>query len=215
MNNFKKYCFIIPFATLVFSPVSSIAASKDNATNKDYVAVSGFLGGRISGDIDDSENDKKTDISNDFSQALSVAWRYSRNKETEIMFSTAKQELTSYSPEENYKTDVRISYLHFGGRVLFPFEDGFSTSVGLGLGGTLFTPDDNKYDDEIKLSGSISFATRYQLSEQWALRSDLRVYGTVLDSNSTMFCDNNVCLVHLEGEVYVQSDIMAGIEYKF
>ncbi|WP_354624909.1 hypothetical protein [Psychromonas sp. MME2] len=109
----NKHLFIIPLATLVFSPINSIAAEKD------YITVSGYLGGRISNDLEDKETDEKADLSNDLSQALSVAWRYSRNKETEIMFSTAKQTLTT-SGEQNIKTDLRISYLHFGGRVIFP-----------------------------------------------------------------------------------------------
>ncbi|WP_369434242.1 outer membrane beta-barrel protein [Psychromonas sp. MME1] len=204
----NKHLFIIPLATLVFSPINSIAAEKD------YITVSGYLGGRISNDLEDKETDEKADLSNDLSQALSVAWRYSRNKETEIMFSTAKQTLTT-SGEQNIKTDLRISYLHFGGRVIFPHENGFSNSVGLGIGATVFSPDDSQYDTEIKFSGNITAGLRYELTPQWALRGDLRVYGTVLNSDSTMFCDNGTCLIRSSGEVYVQTEIMTGIEYKF
>ena len=85
----------------------------------------------------------------------------------------------------------------------------------LGIGATFFVPDESRYDNEIALSGNITGGIRYELNKQWALRGDLRVYGTVLNSSSTMLCADGQCLINLSGEVYVQTDIMAGIEYKF
>jgi hypothetical protein len=116
---------------------------------------------------------------------------------------------------KNAKTDVYISYLHFGGRVNFVNDSPLSTSLGLGIGATFFTPDSSQYDNDISLSGNITGGVKYKLNQHWAVKADLRLYGTVLNNNSSLFCSNNSCLIELDGEVYVQTELMAGVEYKF
>jgi len=116
---------------------------------------------------------------------------------------------------KNAETDIYISYLHFGGRINFTNETPLSSSLGLGVGSTFFISKNSQYDNDIALSGSVSWGLRYELSDQWAVKADLRIYGTVLQNNSALLCSNNQCLVKLDGEVYVQTDLMVGIEYKF
>ena len=84
----------------------------------------------------------------------------------------------------------------------------------MGVGATLFDPSGN-VDSEIYFSGNLTFGLRYELSDSLALRSDFRVYGTVLDSDSQIFCVNNNCLVDLNGDIFVQGEALVGLEYKF
>ncbi|WP_028862114.1 outer membrane beta-barrel protein [Psychromonas aquimarina] len=181
----------------------------------DYIAVSLYLGGRISSDLTDNQTGEPAKVSDDFAQTLAFTWRHSRNKEGELLFSNASQNI-QVPGENNSSAELNTTYLHFGGRALFTQPDSpFSSSVGLGIGAAFLIPDESKYDNEIALSGNISGGIRYQLNDKWALRSDLRIYGTVLNSNNSLFCGEGQCLVKLEGEVYVQTDLMAGVEYKF
>lgn len=179
----------------------------------DYIAISAYVGPRITDDLKDSETGETAKISNEVAGAVALSWYYSRNQEGELLFSTSKVNIGL--AERDISTDIYISYLHFGGRVLFINDSPFSTSLGLGVGATLFSPDENRYDNEIALSGNITGGIRYELNKQWALRGDLRVYGTVLNSSSTILCADGQCLINLSGEVYVQTDIMMGVEYKF
>lgn len=203
----KKLLSVICLSAL---PLSSFATP---VSINDYVAVSAYIGPRITDDLKDSETGESAKISNEAAGAVALSWYYSRNKEGELLFSTSKMNVKL--AERDISTDIYVSYLHFGGRVLFTDNSPFSTSLGLGVGATFFAPDENRYDNEIALSGNITGGIRYELNKQWALRGDLRVYGTVLNSSRTMLCADGQCLINLSGEVYVQTDIMAGIEYKF
>ena len=208
MNKLTK---LIPLIVLSTLPLASFATS---ISVDDYVTVSAFLGGRTSENLKDSETGQTVKVSDNLAQALAVSWRYERNKEGELLFSNSKQNL-KMDGEKNVSTDIYFSYIQFGGRVLFVDDSPFSTSLGLGIGATFFTPDNSRYDNEIAFSGNITGGLRYELNQQWALRGDLRVYGTVLNSNSTLFCGDGQCLVTVSGEIYVQTELMAGIEYNF
>lgn len=184
----------------------------------DFFAVSAYLGGRYSDDLKIEDSPEKAEISNDFAQALALSWYYGRNTEGELLFSNSKQNFSLSDDKDSAKntnTDLYISYLHFGGRVNFVNETPFSTSLGLGIGATFLVPDDNQYDNDIAFSGNITGGLRYELNKQWALKADLRFYGTVLQNGSSLFCGDGGCLIKLDGEVYVQTELMAGLEYKF
>ncbi|MFT6909184.1 MAG: hypothetical protein ACJAS1_005896 [Oleiphilaceae bacterium] len=208
MNKLTQSILLIVLSAL--SP-GSFAAS---TTVGDYVTVSAFLGGRTSENLKDTESDQTVKLSDNLSRALAVSWRYERNKEGELLFSNSKHNL-KMEGEKNNSADIYFSYIQFGGRVLFTDDSPFSSSLGLGIGATFLKPDNSLYDDEIAFSGNITGGLRYALNQQWALRGDLRVYGTVLNSNSTLFCGDGQCMITVSGEIYVQTELMAGIEYKF
>ena len=203
---------IIPVMSLTLLPVDSFAAP---VSNDNFFAISAYLGGRISDDLTDTETGEKAKISDDVSQALALSWYYGRNTEGELLFSNSKQNFKISSEGSDVDTDLYINYLHFGGRVNFVDSSPFSTSIGLGIGATFFVPDESQYDTEIVFSGNITGGVRYEINKQWALKGDLRFYGSVLKNNSTLFCSDNQCLIQLDGELYVQTEFMAGIEYKF
>jgi hypothetical protein len=178
------------------------------------MTVGVYLGGRISENLENTESGQTARISDDISRAVTITRQLSRNQEGELLFSNSKQHL-KMSDDKMLYTDLYISYLQFGGRVLFTNNSPFSSHLGLGIGTTFFTPANSEYDNEIGFSGNISGGVRYQFNRQWALRGDLRVYGTLLNSNGAIFCNNGQCLISLNGEVYVQTELLAGIEYKF
>ncbi|GLS89113.1 hypothetical protein GCM10007916_01800 [Psychromonas marina] len=201
------------FLTVVTLSAITLPTFATPAPIDDFIALSAYLGGRYSEDLKDSDTGEKADIGNNFSQALALSWYYDRNKEGELLYSNSKQDLSISGKDIN--TDIYISYLHFGGRINFVNEGPLSTSFGLGIGATFFIPDDSQYDNDVALSGNITGGVRYALNQHWAIKADLRVYGTVLNNNSSLFCSNNTCLIELDGDIYVQTELMAGIEYKF
>lgn len=209
MSPSKLTITAIPLAVM---PLFSFA---NTAPIDDFVAISAYLGGRYSEEMNDNETGQTAEIGNNFSQALALSWYYDRNREGELLYSSSKQSLTMAGDSKNVATDVYISYLHFGGRVNFVNNSRLSTSLGLGLGATFFIPDSSQYDDDISLSGNITGGIRYKLNQQWAVKADLRFYGTVLNNNSRLFCSGESCLIELDGDVYVQTELMTGIEYKF
>lgn len=195
--------------------ILSVPASCSFGRSTDRTMTAGvYLGGRISENLENTESGQTARISDDISRAVTITWQLSRNQEGELLFSNSKQHL-KMSDDKTLSTDLYISYLQFGGRVLFTNNSPFSSHLGLGIGTTFFTPANSEYDNEIDFSGNISGGVRYQFNRQWALRGDLRVYGTLLNSNGAIFCNNGQCLFSLNGEIYVQTELLAGIEYKF
>ena len=99
--------------------------------------------------------------------------------------------------------------------MLFVDNSPFSTNISSGIGMTFLTTNGNQYDNEIAFSGNITGDLRYQFKPHWAPRRDLRIYDTLFNSNSTIFYADGKCLITVTGEIYVQTEFMAGIEYKF
>ena len=210
MKQIKK---TISALTLAIIPLSSFA--NPVAPADDFIAISAYLGGRISEDLKTKEPGQEAKVDNNFAQALALSWYYGRNTEGELFYSNSKQHISISNGEISESTSMYISYLHFGGRVNFVNSSPFSTSLGLGIGATFFVPDESQYDKDIAFSGNITGGMRYELNDQWALKADLRFYGTVIQNDSSLFCGDGTCLVKLDGSVYVQTELMAGVEYKF
>ena len=212
--NIKKQllsAFVIStFSTNIFA--SSLISPPDYT--KGYVTITGYLGTRVNEDLKNQETDEIAKFSSELTQAIALGWTYERNSEGELLFSNSKQFLT-VSEGSLPGIDVYVQYLHFGGKILFSNNTPFSTNIGLGAGLTHFNPAGSDYDADLAFSGNISGGVRYQINDKFALRGDLRVYGTLLNSDSTLFCGNNNCYLNVDGDIYVQTELMAGIEYKF
>lgn len=193
--------------SMVYTPLTSANA------NDPFIAISGYLGGRYSDDFNDSRKNQQASVSSDFAQALAVSWFYSRNSEGELLYSTSQHSVNATGDVINDNIKLQTHYLQFGGRVWFTNSTPFATSLGLGIGAALF--DAKGYDNEVYFSGNITGGMRYKLSDNWALKADLRLYGTVLSGDSKAFCGNNTCLIEFDSDVYVQAELMGGLEYKF
>lgn len=167
-----------------------------------YVKLTGFLGASLEIDRDDGTGEHDSDSSVDFSQALALNWAYAESAEGELFFSNTRKA---------DDVDMYVQYLHVGGRILFKNTTPFSTSIALGVGGTYFNPEGNDQDDELAFSASMAAGVRYQLSDNVALRSDLRVYGTLLREGHEIFCEQTEC----SDGTYVEAQLLAGVEYKF
>ncbi|TEW56005.1 hypothetical protein E2R68_02625 [Psychromonas sp. RZ22] len=215
----KLHQRILPVFVISTFSLPSAAESiffEDPYGAKNYMTVSAFLGTRISEDVAHKSTGEVADFSAALTQAVALGWTYDRHSEGELLFSNSKPTLSmSNSTTSAPDIDVYIQYLHFGGRVLFPTRTAFSSSFGLGIGATYFNPEGNDYGSEFAFSGNITGGIRYQLTEEFALRGDLRVYGTLLNSESSLFCGNQTCYLDVDGDVYVQGELMAGLEFKF
>ena len=198
----KMYQYIMPTLLLsTFSlPTLAESLSTETEASNDYVTITGYLGARLNQDIKNDYSGQDVDISSELAQAISLGWYYAKNAEGELIFSNSKQ---NFSSPNDFDIDVYVQYLHVGGRILFRTNSPFSSSIGLGMGATHFNPSGSRYDAKFAFSGSVSAGIRYQLTEQFALRSD------------EMFCDNGSCLLDASDHLYVDAELLAGIEYKF
>jgi hypothetical protein len=196
----KIYQHLIPSILMASMTMSASAETLINHETpvENYISVTGFLGTRA-----DLDSDEKANNHPEFSQAIALNWAYEENSEGELFFSNSRK--------TNQGVDIYVQYLHFGGRILFQNSSPLSASIALGAGATYFHPEGDTYDDDFAFSASMAAGLRYQLDESFALRSDLRVYGTLLDDGRELFCYHTEC----DDDQYVEAELLVGLEYKF
>ena len=207
--------FFILLLALTFTLPSF--ASKEN-----IIEITPFAGYRFGGDFDitgDFYTDPavealEIEIDDSSSYGVIVAWPYDNKRQGELLISHYESELIPASLLTPYTSDLSVTYLHLGGNV--PLSNGlvpFWFSGGLGI--THFSPDEKKLDDETKFSVNLGFHSKLALTDNIAIRLGARVYATFLDSDSAMFCDDNSCKIAISSDMWVQSELSAGLTFTF
>lgn len=184
------------------------------ATAKTKTEITPFASYRFGGDFEYGDvNPVTLNLEESAGAGLIFNWPYDNKRQGEILLSHYSSEVTAPN-DEIVSSDLGITYLHLGGNL--PLSHGvvpFWLSAGIGL--THFSPDESAYDDETKFSANIALTSKIPVSESIKLRFDARVYGTFFDTDSAIFCDEDNCRIFVESNVWVQSEITAGIVISF
>jgi len=207
------------FFILLFSLFLALPSLADKSVP---IEVTAFAGYRFGGDFDlagefygVTEMQKlEVEIDDSSSFGMIIAWPFDNNRQGELLLSHYESELIPASLLTPYTSDLSVTYLHLGGNV--PLSNGLVPiyfSGGFGI--THFSPDEKQFDDETKLSVNLGFHSRLQINKRIAIRLGARFYATFLDSNSAMFCDDNSCEIAISSDIWVQSELSAGLTYTF
>lgn len=186
-----------------------------NATEKPEanIDLTPFASYRFGGDFDDSDSNTYIDLEDNAGFGLITAWEYDTNRQGEFLVSNYNTELESEDISLN-STDISITYAHIGGNI--KLSDGlvpFWLSAGIGL--THLSPDNGQLKSETNFSANLGLNTKFAISDSVQLYLGGRVYGTFFDSDSEIFCDKNNCAIYVESDVWVQSELVAGISLSF
>ena len=180
------------------------------------VEVTPLIGYRFGGDFDTTKDKvhNRIELSEDTSYGLLTAWSFDRKRQGELLISHYN---TNFSQSDDFSasnTGLGITYAHLGGNV--PLSEGpipFYMTGGLGL--THLDPSDEQLSNETRFSVNIGLATKIELSERVSLRLDSRLYGTFFNSDSAIFCDVETCAIYISSDIWFQSEVSAGITYRF
>lgn len=192
------------------------------ATKSGPIEVTPFAGYRLGGDFDISgnfyeENDLQSlqvDIDDSSSFGVIVAWPYDNKRQGELLISHYESELIPANLLTPYTSDLAVTYLHIGGNV--PFSNSLiPVWFSGGFGVTHFSPEAKELDDETKLSVNLGLYSKLQLNDRIAIRLGARVYATLIDSQDALFCDNNSCKIAISSDMWVQSELSAGLTFTF
>lgn len=181
---------------------------------EDYITISGYLGSRLNQDIESKGNSDVAELSSELTEVIAIGWKYDTKAEGELLLSNSKQHL-SMSGNSTVELNTYVQYFHLGGKILFTNNSPFSTNIGVGAGITYFNPTNSDYKSKRVLSAHMSAGLRYQISESFALRSDLRVYGNRFHTEKSLFCNDDTCLLNLDNDIYLQAELATGFEFKF
>ncbi|OUS32019.1 hypothetical protein A9Q98_02370 [Thalassotalea sp. 42_200_T64] len=207
MRNYLIALFILG----LFSP--SVFAVQD-----DYYELTLFVGERTSDSfeddesLEDDEESFEVDFLNDASAGAILAWPFDYNRQGELLFSHSSTEFDGDVVLDDM--DVSISYLHLGGNVTI---SGGKVPIVIsgGLGIVHLAPGDNSLDSETRPSVNLGVGARFAIADDVTFRLDARLYASLFDSNGSIFCSGESCVIRTNSNLWLQGEFTAGFSYRF
>ena len=192
------------------SPARAQEARKYN--DFEFTPFVGYMAGGEFEDPTDS-SDRDLDAGTDFGLIVNAAtdwWRH-----YEMLYARQSTEVDGV---ETF--DMDVEYLQFGGSVSYPDTEAkyLIPYFGMTIGAARFSPDQAGLDDETKFAVTMSTGLRIPITEHFGLRLDLRAFGTVLDSDSDIFCVSSAgltCRIKAKGDFFLQYSANLGVTLGF
>lgn len=174
-----------------------------------------FVGYRMGGDFENIDNGVEIALEDANSYGLLTAWRYDNYRQGELLISHYDTKFNVDELSSNvYRSDIAITYLHLGGNILLS-EEIVPVFISGGAGVTHLSPKNNNLDSETKFSANLGLSTRFNITEQLRLYVGSRVYATLFNTDSEIFCDEKECAIYVESDVWLQTEVSAGITFVF
>lgn len=130
-----------------------------------------------------------------------------------LLYSRQSSEMHSGVPTNpEFLTSIDVDYIHLGGSLYFPRGD-LRPYVTASAGVTRMMPDD--WSTETRFSMGIGGGVEYSVNPNFALFADIRGYATFIDSDSTLFCDEEECLWHVTSDLLWQAQANLGLKVIF
>jgi len=173
------------------------------------IEITSYIGQVSTSDLVSSQDSSDLVVDDASSYGFAIAWQDSPSGQGQVLFNTASHNFISSSDLQEHSFDV--THLHFNGVTQLKRQN-YVTTVSLGLGGTHFKTD-NK--DEIYPSITMAFGTRYELSQSFAIVTELRGYASYIDDDNQLFCEGTTCHALLEDSLWIEGSISVGFAFKF
>jgi hypothetical protein len=193
-------CIILINSVLLLLPFTSHARD---------IEITPFIGKMFSADLINSQNGTDLVVTDDKNYGLAIAWQDSPNGQGQILLNTVSHDFVSSSDLQEHSFD--ITYLHFSGVTQLK-QQNYVTTISLGIGATYFETDSK---DEIYPSLTMAFGTRYELSKNVALVTELRGYASYIEEDNQLFCQESICHALLEDGLWLDGSISVGLAIKF
>ncbi len=201
-----------PAAKLICTiAINAVILLSSSSVNAGDLEITPYLGQIFSSDLVNSVDATELIIEDNSHYGLAIAWQDSPNGQGQILLNTASHNFISSTDLQEHSFD--ITYAHFNGVAQFRQRD-YVTTVSLGLGTTYFETE-NK--DKFYPSLTIAFGTRYELSRNFAIVTELRGYVSYIEDDNQLFCDEATSSCHalLEESMWIEGSISVGFAVKF
>ena len=208
-------------ALLILSLFAGAAAMAEESAGQHIYRfqVTPFAGYRVGGTFEDELSEASLDLDDAGGYGLILNMRESPNTEWELGYSHQSTNVDTEGVSMNgSKLDLDIDYLQFGGTYIGPHELARPFLVAT-VGLAHFDPDAGALDSETYFAFSIGGGLKLWPARRFGLRLEGRFYGTVLDSESKIFCASNSegsgCLISTKADVRWQWEMMLGAIMRF
>jgi hypothetical protein len=174
-----------------------------------------FVGYMAGGEFEDptDSSDRDLDAGTSFGIIIDAAAEWWRHYEMLYV-----RQSTSVDGVEPF--DMDVEYLQFGGTVSYPDSEAKHVIpyFGMTIGAARFSPDGAGLDDETKFAATLGGGLRIPINKNFGVRLDLRVLGTVLDSDSDIFCVSSAgltCRIQAKSDFFLQYSANLGVTVGF
>jgi len=115
--------------------------------------------------------------------------------------------------------DLSIEYFQLGGTLEFAEPEWpVKPYLALTVGATRFKPERSELEEETAASFALGWGARIPLSQHFALRFEARVYASLLNSDSDIFCASSGdlnCAFQVKGDYFLQGQGFLGVTAGF
>ena len=190
------------------------------SANVSAIEITPIVGHRNGGEFVDTDTDRKHTIESSEAYGLIIGWPLDKQHDMEIYYSHQSSKLRSVNVDiptiTSTTTDIplTVDYLHIGGTAPITNTGPVLTFVTGGLGFAYLSPDISGLQSDLRASFSIGLGMKYLFTKNIALRLETRGLATLFNSNSALFC-NGGCSLSVNGSLFWQAEVFAGIGFKF
>jgi opacity protein-like surface antigen len=191
----------------------SASAESGNFEMTPYAAYS--FGGKFS----DAGEATTASLQDSESVGLLLNLRNDANTQWEVLYSRQATSATLRGAQTG-ELDIDVHYLQVGGT--YQGEGGrVRPYLAATIGATHFDVRSGGYDSDTFFSFSLGPGLQIRPSERLGLRLEARAFGSLVRSGSDIFCLSDpasmtsACAITVSGEVLWQTQVMAGIVFRF
>tara|TARA_B110000467_G_C18211079_1_gene417461 strand:- start:279 stop:926 length:648 start_codon:yes stop_codon:yes gene_type:complete len=178
--------------------------------------VTPLIGYRFGGDFDVTKDEtiSKVKLVEGISYGLLTAWSYDRSRQGELLITHYNTEFSQHSDFVPSNEKLGVTYAHIGGNVNIS-KNTIPLYITGGMGMTHFSPKGAQLDSETRFSMNIGLTSKIPLSEQLSFQFGGRIYGTFFNSDSSIFCEQTNCLISMSSDIWIQTEVTAGLSLAF
>ena len=211
-----KTIFPCVIAAILFSCHASPATAQEHSFKFE---ITPFVAYRIGGNFDQQDGDGEFELDESNAQGIMLNIRANPNGQFEVLYARQSTEVDTQDFFVNDSAvDIDVEYFHLGGTYLFDGEN-VRPFVALTIGLSHFDPRIATLDSESFFSASFGAGIHFNASRRIGLRLEARVFTTLVESDSNIFCvsagEVGECLIHVDGTMLSQFEARAGLVFRF
>lgn len=208
----SKQFFTIVVLTSISSPVFAQEQPFD-------FEITPFGAYRYGGEFEDANSSLSIELDDGASYGLILNARHSPNTQWEIIYSHQETDAnTAGLGLSDPVLAIDVDHLQAGGTYLWE-GDTARPFLAATLGVAQVDVNNPGYDSDSFFSFSLGLGLQFAPTNRLGLRLEARGYGTLLDSDTDLFCEfgpsNNICAVRIDGTIMWQMEALAGFVFRF
>ncbi len=180
------------------------------------VEISALYGQGFSSNLErvDTGNELDTSSADSYALTLNILSKTKPGAVLQYEFYAANFDTDiSTKGSDPQKLPMDVSYLHFGGTYEWPLQANFRPYLALTVGASYFNP--KAADDEIRPSMGIAGGLKWYLTDNIALKAEVRSLGSVMSGNRQIYCGDDGCQVAVSSSLWWHTMAGAGITIGF